>query len=153
MKLQISSRLAIFALLELAAQPERQYSVAEIGSKYGVSNHHLAKVMHTLGRAGLVRAVRGARGGYQFSGNARRTTLLDVIELFENPGSAEANAKAGDATDEERALHEILGEIADIARATLGSITLATMLKLVGRLRHDSQSAPRRPRMAQAART
>lgn len=151
MRLQISSRLAIFALLELAAQPERQYSVAEIGTKYRVSNHHLAKVMHTLGRAGLVRAARGARGGYQFSGNARRTTLLDVIELFENPESAEADPNAGDATHEERALHEILGEIGDIARATLGSITLATMLKLVDRHRHNSRSAPRQPGTAQAA--
>ncbi len=31
MKLQISSRLAIFALLQLAADPERQLSAAEIG--------------------------------------------------------------------------------------------------------------------------
>ena len=50
MKLQISSRLAIFALIELASEPERQISVSEIGEKYGVSAHHLAKVMHTLGR-------------------------------------------------------------------------------------------------------
>ena len=46
MKLQVSSRIAIFALIELAADPERQVSVAEIGQKYGVSAHHLAKVMH-----------------------------------------------------------------------------------------------------------
>src|SRR5215471_4777739 len=94
MKLQISSRIAIFALLDLAAPPERQLAVAEIGAKYGVSSHHLAKVMQVLGRAGLVRAVRGARGGYQFSGNARRTTLLDVIELFEQLGPADAYANA-----------------------------------------------------------
>lgn len=73
MKLQIASRPAIFALLELA-QPDRQLSVGEIGEKYGVSSHHLAKVMHTLGRAGLVHAMRGAGGGYHFSGNVRRTT-------------------------------------------------------------------------------
>ena len=34
MKLQTSSRLAIFALIELAADPERQVSVSEIGQKY-----------------------------------------------------------------------------------------------------------------------
>ena len=62
MNLQIASRLAIFAVLELAANPERQLSVGEIGEKYGVSSHHLAKVMHVLGRAGLVRSVRGAGG-------------------------------------------------------------------------------------------
>ena len=134
MKLQISSRLAIFALLQLAADPERQLSVAEIGEKYGISSHHLAKVMHVLGRAGLVRSARGARGGHQFSGNARRTTLLDVIELYENIG-ADVSASVGDRTNEGRALREVLGEIDDIARATLGSITIATMLKLVERRR------------------
>ena len=82
MKLQISTRLAIFAVLELTAREGCQLSVADIGEKYGVSSHHLAKVMHVMGRAGLVRSVRGAGGGYQFAGNPRRTTLLDVALLF-----------------------------------------------------------------------
>lgn len=109
-------------------------SVAEIGEKYRLSSHHLAKVMNTLGRAGLVRAVRGAGGGYQFSGNARRTTLLDVIQLFENFGTdATETGQPGDGTIEGKVLQQILGEIDDIARATFGSITIATMLKMVER--------------------
>lgn len=131
MRLQVSTRLAIFAVLELAAREGSQLSVAEIGEKYGVSSHHLAKVMHVLGRAGLVRSVRGAGGGYQFAGNARRTTLLDVARLFEDLNSVEQGA--ADATREEQTLSEVLGEIDDIARATLGSITIATMRKLVDR--------------------
>ena len=130
MRLQISSRLAVFALLDLAAHPDRQLSVAQIGAKYDVSSHHLAKVMHVLNRADLVRAVRGAGGGYQFSGNARRTTLLDVIELFEDLGSDSARTIAAGPTAEERALREVFGEIDDLVRATLGSITIATMLKI-----------------------
>jgi Rrf2 family transcriptional regulator, nitric oxide-sensitive transcriptional repressor len=139
MRLQIASQLAIYALLELAADPERQLSVGEMGGKYGISNHHLAKVMNVLGRAKLVRSVRGVGGGYHFSGNARRTTLLDVVELFEEfgAGSSEGHAAGvpGKATDEGRALAGILREIDEIARATLGSITIATMLKLVARHR------------------
>ena len=66
MRLQISTKLAIFAVLELTAREGSQLSVAEIGEKYGVSSHHLAKVMHVMGRAGLVRAVRGAgREGFR----------------------------------------------------------------------------------------
>jgi Rrf2 family transcriptional regulator, nitric oxide-sensitive transcriptional repressor len=133
MKLQISTRLAIFAVLELAAREGRQLSVADIGQKYGVSSHHLAKVMHIMGRAGLVRSVRGVGGGYQFAGNARRTTLLDVVQLFEDASTAEHDAGAPDATPESKALGQVLGEIDDIARATLGSITIATMRKLVER--------------------
>lgn len=133
MKLQISTQLAIFAVLELTAREGRQLSVAEIGEKFGVSSHHLAKVMHVMGRAGLVRSVRGAGGGYQFAGNVRRTTLLDVAQLFEDLSSVEQDAGAVDATAEGRALREVLNEIDDIALATLGSITIATMRKLVDR--------------------
>jgi len=146
MKLQISSRLAVFALLELSAHPDRQYSVADIGRKYRISNHHLAKVMHTLGRAGLVRSIRGVGGGFQFSGNVRRTTLLDVIELFENLTLPEVDNADEKITGEELALQQVLGEIDDIARATLGSITLATMLKLSDRQRQKAQPRARRAR-------
>lgn len=134
MKLQKSSRLAIFALIELAADPDRQVSVSEIGQKYCVSSHHLAKVMHTLGRAGLVRSIRGVGGGYSFSGNAKRITLLDVILLFENITTSEcSNEDAQNVTSAEWALCQVLFEINDIAQATLGSITIATMLKQMER--------------------
>ena len=133
MRLQISTRLAIFAVLELTAREGCQLSVADIGEKYGVSSHHLAKVMHVMGRAGLVRSVRGAGGGYQFAGNARRTTLLEVAQLFEDLSSVEQRTGAVDATPEGQTLSEVLNEIDDIALATLGSITIATMRKLVDR--------------------
>jgi len=131
MKLQTSTRLAIFAVLELTEREGLQLSVADIGQKYGVSSHHLAKVMHVMGRAGLVRSVRGAGGGYQFVGNARRTTLLDVVQLFEDAGALEQDPGTADATPEGQALCKILGEIDNIALATLGSVTIATMRKLV----------------------
>jgi Rrf2 family protein len=141
MNLQIASRLAIFAVLELAANPERQLSVGEIGEKFGVSSHHLAKVMHVLGRAGLVRSVRGAGGGYQFVGNTRRTTLLDVIQLFENFGTRDDEGAPGANTSEGATLREVLGEIDDIARATLGSITIATLLSLIARQHRQAKPA------------
>ena len=146
MRLQISTRLAIFAALELTARENQQLSVADIGEKYGVSSHHLAKVMHVMGRAGLVRAVRGAGGGYRFAGNPRRTTLLDVVQLFEDVSSVEKDIGTADATPEGRALQAILNEIDVISQATLGSITIATMHKLLdrpgaSRLRSKSASA------------
>lgn len=151
MRLQISTQLAIFAVLELAAREGQQLSVADIGEKYGISSHHLAKVMHVMGRAGLVRSVRGAGGGYQFAGNARRTTLLDVVLLFEDANSAEQDGGAADATPEGQALRQVLSEIDDIARATLGSITIATMRKLVDRRASDHGRQPEAARGLAAA--
>jgi Rrf2 family protein len=130
LKLQTSTMLALCSVLEFAAQPARQFSTAEIAQKYGASPHHLAKVLGRLRRARLVSAARGAGGGYRFSGNAKRLTLLDVISLFEPIGAAAARAPRRDL---ERAVDEILAEIDETARATFGSITLETMLKLAQR--------------------
>ena len=133
MRLQTSTLLALFAVLELTSTGGCQRTVAVIGEKYGVSSHHLAKVMGDLARAGLVRAVRGAGGGYQFIGSTRRLTLLDLIRHFEEPNSVERMASP--AAAEIAALNEVLDEIDDTVRATLGSITLATMHKIVERHR------------------
>lgn len=133
--MQQSSRLAIYALIELAAHPERQMSAAEIGEKYRVSSHHLAKVLMTLGRAGLVQATRGVGGGYSFTGNAKRLNLLDIISLFEDTSTGCKMADPSHATSEEWALFEISQEIDEISLATYGSITIATMLKQIERRR------------------
>jgi len=138
---QQSSRLAIFALIELASDPERQVSVSEIGEKFRVSAHHLAKVMNTLGRAGLVQSSRGVGGGYSFTGNARRTTLLDVIKLFENTTGDCKLADPSVATDTEWALFDVMCEIDDIAKATLGAITISTMLRQIERRRKAREAA------------
>lgn len=131
--MQTSSRLAIFALIELASNPDRQISAAEIGNKYRVSAHHLAKVLLTLGRAGLVQSIRGVGGGYSFSGNAKRLTLLEIISLFEDTSTECKLANPSEATDEEWALFDVSREINDIALSTYGSITIATLLKQVER--------------------
>lgn len=134
MNLQRATRLALYAVLELAEQPDKQLSRAEIAEKFGVSSNHLSKVMCALGKAGLVEAVRGVGGGYWFCGNARRTTLMDIIEIFEpalfdNAGEREP----GKDTDLGRTLNLVLDEINETIKATLNSISIQTMLRIKNR--------------------
>jgi Rrf2 family protein len=133
--LQKNTELALYSVLEFAGDPDRHISAAEIADKYGVSPHHLAKVLAQLTRSGIVASVRGAGGGYRFTGNARRLTLLDIIEMFEElaPASAAHHDKPGAATPVEQALGAVLSEIDANAKATFSSITQATMLRLIER--------------------
>jgi len=128
MRLKTSSRLALYAAIELAGAPGAARSAGELAAVCGASANHMAKVLQVLARAGLVAPSRGAQGGYRFAGNARRTTLLDVIALFE-PIAVTAPAPAGAPAHlpAAAALDAVLAEIDDIARATLGSITLETI--------------------------
>jgi len=136
MKLQKNTSLALVSVLEAAANPDRQVAAAEIAEKYDVSPHHLAKVLRELGRAGIMESARGVGGGYRFTGNARRLTLMDLIELFEDLSGRAGDEERIAATAEDRALGRVLAEIDEIARATFRSITIDTMLKLVERERH-----------------
>lgn len=132
MKLQKATCFALFAVLELAADPTRQLAAADIADKYGISLHHLAKVLRDLGRARIIESARGVGGGYRFAGNPRRLTLMDIIELFEPsaPGQAKRDEPRA-TTDVGRALRVVLDEIDEHALATCRSITLSTMLKIV----------------------
>lgn len=127
MKLQTATRLGLYAALELARDPGRTLSAADLAERFGVSAHHLAKVLRTLSAAGLVRGGRGATGGYRFTGNRRRTTLMDIVALFE-PAPGKRAPEPGEATAIGQGLQRVLAEIDEIAEATLRSISLETML-------------------------
>ena len=144
MKLQMATSLALYSTLEFAANPGRPMTAAEIAAKYGVSLHHLSKVLAELARAGLLDSVRGVGGGYRFAGNPKRLTLLDVIELFED--IVDSGGNTGERNDVETALAQILSEIDEITKATFRSITIETMLKLVERHRGAGRAAMEKAR-------
>ena len=145
MRLQKNTLLALHSVLEFAIDPSRHISAAEIAGKYDVSPHHLAKVLSELARLGMVESVRGVGGGYRFAGNARRLTLMDIIQRFEDFAPAAADRPAGGRqTPVDMALEAVLSEIDDIARATFSSITLATMLRMIAR-QNGSTANPSKP--------
>jgi len=143
MRLQKNSLAALYSVLEFASDPGRQLSASEIAAKYHLSPHHLSKVLRVLGREGLLESVRGVGGGYRFTGNAKRLTLMDVIGLFENISAPRRGGRRGARSETEAfapvevedAVAVVLAEIDEIAKATLRSITLDTMLKLMARRR------------------
>jgi len=131
MKLQKASRYALYAVLHLASEPGKQFSTAEIAESYDISIHHLAKVMRTLVRSGLIESVRGVGGGYRFAGSLRRTTLWDVIHEFESLESDidTPDELSGSAEIVISGLDSVMNEIDGLNRATLDSITLKTLLR------------------------
>jgi Rrf2 family protein len=133
-KLQQSTLLGLYAVLELANADGEQLSASDIAEKFDVSINHLAKVLRILVRAGLLRAARGAGGGYRFIGNVKRTTLMDVIELFESVSiEGFEHLDQSHKTDVEAGLAVALVEISEMMQATLRSITIRTMLKTMER--------------------
>ena len=129
MKLQQATQCALLATLHLASRPDEQVTASELAEIYGISQHHLAKVLRTLSHAGIVDSTRGAKGGCAFSGDPRKVTLFDLVSLFEpewQKGGTPAVANA--ATDVAAQLVHVLSEVDRLASATLQSVTLQTII-------------------------
>ncbi len=118
-ELSTRARLALAALVELARANGESRSNEELAKTLGASAAHLSKVTQTLARAGWVEGSRGPSGGYRFSTDARAISMADVVALFE--GEPRLGEKAPPA---EREILDVLREIDDQARATLGSVTI-----------------------------
>lgn len=86
--LQISRKIeyGLRAMTFLASVPEdRVVPFREIARRMSVPESFLAKIMKTLVTRGMVRATRGAHGGYALIRPASEITFLDVIEAVEGP--------------------------------------------------------------------
>ncbi len=72
---------ALIALHYLLEHPDRIAPAREIAEIYHLPCALLMNVMKELQQGGLVRSVRGAKGGYQLSVDPRQATLYDVVVL------------------------------------------------------------------------
>jgi Rrf2 family protein len=83
LKISEAASLAMHACTYLAAQNGEKASTKEIAQVFDASEHHLAKVMQRLTKAGLVTPVRGPKGGFMLARAPEKTTLLEVYEAIE----------------------------------------------------------------------
>ncbi|MFT9316539.1 MAG: Rrf2 family transcriptional regulator, partial [Acetobacter orientalis] len=59
MRLTLYTDYALRTLLYLGIHADRRVSIREIALAYGISENHLVKVIHNLGRGGFVATHRG----------------------------------------------------------------------------------------------
>jgi Rrf2 family transcriptional regulator, nitric oxide-sensitive transcriptional repressor len=75
---------ALRVLMYVAARPERQSSVGEIARAYGISQNHLTKVVHNLGKAGYIATTRGRFGGLRLLQAESDINVGEVVRRFED---------------------------------------------------------------------
>jgi len=144
MRLTTFTDYSLRVLLYVAASAEGRATIAEIATAYGVSEHHLVKVVHFLGREGLLLNTRGRGGGLRLGLKPEEINIGKVVRLCEgsdlpaecfDPASNTCPLAGGCG------LERMLGEAFGAFYAALGRYTLA-----------DVQVRPRLMRMIFAER-
>jgi Rrf2 family protein len=74
----------ITALLELAENYEHGLlQIKDIADRRSIPRNYLEQLLNRLLKSGLVKSIRGSRGGYKLSENPEKVSLLTVLETLE----------------------------------------------------------------------
>ncbi len=119
-------------LMRMASAPGQAFSTAELADEFGLSRHHLTKIMQRLAGAGIVATRRGGGGGAVLARPPGEIRLGEVVRLLEQ-GQALVEcfaAGGGDCTIDRccrlkgRLRAAEAAFLADLDRSTLADIAL-----------------------------
>jgi Rrf2 family nitric oxide-sensitive transcriptional repressor len=133
MRLTLHTDYALRTLIYLGLRPDRRASIREIAAAHRISENHLVKVVHNLGRGGFLETTRGKGGGLRLSrppeeiriGHVVRFTEEDMalVACFQPPGEG-----GGCILLNVCGLQSLLGEALTAFLAVLDGRTLADLL-------------------------
>jgi Rrf2 family protein len=93
--------LAIAAVLDIALHSKsRPVSAKALAARHALPSRHLEPVLQALVRDGVLKGIRGPRGGYELGRDRKRITADDILKaagtIDENPTSASTSALLDD---------------------------------------------------------
>ena len=132
MKLSTKGRYGLKAMYDLALNyGDEPVSLKSIAERQGISENYLEQLMANLRKAGLVRSIRGAYGGYLLSREPSKITVGDVLRALEGPIGLVDCVLEQDAVKclkyEKCITRTVWEKISDSIVKTIDSITLQDM--------------------------
>jgi len=132
MKLTGFTDYSLRVLVYLAARPSQRATIAEIAEAFEVSEHHLTKVVHLLGKQGWIDTLRGKGGGMLLAKQPHEICIGAVVRDTEGAAvPAECFAPDGGhcVISSCCRLKGVLGEAVDAFYAVLDRYTLADITR------------------------
>ncbi|MCT4565404.1 MAG: Rrf2 family transcriptional regulator [Maledivibacter sp.] len=133
MKLSTKGRYGLKAMFELAlSYGEGPTPLNNIAQKQNLSLHYLEQLFATLRKAGLVKSIRGAQGGYILADKPENITVGNVLRTLEGPIAPSDCVIEDEESECSRLGHcvtrTIWGRIKDSIDEVIDSITLQDMV-------------------------
>lgn len=83
-RLSEKSLLAVAAVVDVALHARGQPVAAKaLAERHGLPPRHLEPVLQALVHAGILKGVRGPRGGYELARERRRISVAEIVSIAE----------------------------------------------------------------------
>ncbi len=83
MKISTRGRYALRMMIEFAMHPDTPTKIVQVSKNQGISEKYLEQIVSTLTKAGYVKGIRGASGGYMLSKPACEYSVGDILRVTE----------------------------------------------------------------------
>lgn len=84
MKISTKGRYALRMLVDIAEQAiDSPIPLKDISQRQGISKKYLEQIVPILNRAGLLKTIRGYKGGYLLGRDAQDITVYDIVTATE----------------------------------------------------------------------
>lgn len=124
MKISTKGRYGLTLMISLAKRYEcGPTSLKSIAEENDLSDLYLEQLVGPLRNAGLIKSVRGARGGYMLVKHPSEITAGDVIRLLEGPITPVEGIE-----EEPPAQKQLWMDIRDAVKKVLDETTLETLM-------------------------
>lgn len=84
MQLSVFTDYALRILVYAAARPDERCLTADVASAYGISRHHVVKVVNGLQHLGYIETTRGRSGGFTLARSPEQIRVGDVVRRTES---------------------------------------------------------------------
>lgn len=133
MKISTKGRYALRLMLDLATYNTGEpIALKDIARRQNISEKYLEQIISILNKAGFVRSIRGAQGGYVLTRDIRDYTVGMILRLTEGE-LAPVNCVGRDAIECERmescVTIRIWQRLYDAINGVVDSITLADLVE------------------------
>lgn len=145
MKISTRGRYALRLMLDLALHDNGQYiKIREIAARQMISDKYLEQIITMLSRAGYVKSVRGAQGGYRLTRPPEEYSVGMILRLTE--GSLAPVACLEEEQECARAdccaTLELYKRLDDAIKGVIDQMTLAELAELQRKKERERASSP-----------
>ena len=144
MKISCKAQYAVRLMLHLAGARGQGYVLLrEIARAERISEKFLGQIVMPLRRRGLLRAGRGAHGGYALAKEPREISVEDIVEAVEGVIALAERPRRPDATRASaRCVNQhVWQRVSRAIRRELAAVTLAHLVRLQKQFRDDPDAA------------
>ncbi|MBQ3530385.1 MAG: Rrf2 family transcriptional regulator [Oscillospiraceae bacterium] len=133
MMISTKGRYGLRLMLDLATEGgKRPVPVKEISKRQNISEKYLEQIISPLSKAGLVKSIRGAQGGYVLSRSASEITAGDILRAAEGTIAPVECCESGCDHSDGCLTFGLYKKIQDAVDSVVDSTTLADMLRDAG---------------------